>query len=36
MTLRTTLFAMTYDRQMAKTERAGLRLPGGPAGGGEG
>ncbi len=25
MTLRTKLFAMTYDRQMAKTERAGLR-----------
>jgi len=25
MTLRTKFFAMTYDRQMAKTERAGLR-----------
>jgi ubiquinone/menaquinone biosynthesis C-methylase UbiE len=25
MSLRTTFFALTYDRQMAKTERAGLR-----------
>lgn len=25
MSLRTTFFAVTYDRQMAKTERAGLR-----------
>jgi hypothetical protein len=25
MSLRTTFFAMTYDRQMANTEKAGLR-----------
>ena len=25
MTLRTKLFALTYDRQIARTERAGLR-----------
>ena len=25
MSLRTRFFAMTYDRQMAKTEKAGLR-----------